>query len=158
MPAVLTVLAIQIQKTIVVLIFRKHPVVCVLDRITSKLSGPEFLSDIASACYYHSAASICRLFRNHVDDPIHRIGAPDSSSRTTNYFDSRNVFQRHVLRVPVNATEKRRVNRSTIDKHKQFVRELKIESSRTDSPSVAIDLRHIQARHHAKQVGDVGCA
>ena len=118
----------------------------------------QYLIDVASAHYRRLAVSIGRLFRDDVDDPVHSVSAPNSSSRTTNYFDSRNVLQRHVLGVPVDAAEKRRINRSAVDEYKQFVSELKVEPSRTDSPGVAIDLRHIQPRHHPKQVGDVGRA
>src|SRR5260370_24876164 len=63
----------------------------------------EFLRLCSSAARHQSAVCVLSLLGDDVDDAIHRIGAPYCSSRPADHFNSFNVLQGHILRVPIHA-------------------------------------------------------
>ena len=92
-------------------------------------------------------------FREDVDDSVYRIRAPQRSARAADDLNLRDVFQRKILRVPIDAAKLRRVHASSINQHQHLVGRRVIESARTDSPLVRINLGHFQVGHQAQRLG-----
>src|SRR6266481_8388229 len=69
----------------------------------------------SSATRHQQARGRLGFLADDVDDPIHGIGAPYCPARPTDHFNSFNVLERHVLRVPIHTPEKRRVHGSAIN-------------------------------------------
>src|ERR1700733_6219240 len=115
MPAIIAVLTTQIGKMIVIQVLRKNAVVEFLCRIAAVLNGAKLLFSVAAACHNETAASSRSLFRDDVYDAVEGIGSPDCPARTADHLDPIDVLQRHVQCVPVNSSEKRRVNGASID-------------------------------------------
>ncbi len=44
---------------------------------------------------------------DHIDDAIHRIGAPQRGTRSADDLDPRHVAQQHILRIQIDAGEQR---------------------------------------------------
>src|ERR1700691_3540903 len=57
-----------------------------------------------------NALRICRSLRNDVDHAVRRIGSPDGAAGTADDLNAIDVVQRHVLHVPIDAGEERRVH------------------------------------------------
>jgi len=156
-PAVVSVLPTQIRIMIVVEVFREHAIGRIVLDFSAVLNGAESLRIRSSASRHQLTQGLLCLSGDDVDHTIYCIGAPYRPARSANHRDSFNVLQRHVLRVPIHASKKRRVNSSAINKHKQFAGELKIEAPCGDRPGVRIDLGHIHSGYHAQKIRNVGC-
>src|SRR4029077_15078553 len=152
MPAVITVLAIQIGKMIVIQILCKYAVIEFPTRVAAVSNGSKSLLNVAATRNHQPSVSVRSLFRDDVDDPIPRISSPQCPAWSANHFDPVDVLQRHVLHVPVHPTEKRTVHGTAVDQHEQLVRKLKVETASSNRPGVGVDLSHIQSRDHAQQI------
>jgi hypothetical protein len=64
-------------------------------------------------------------------------------ARTADDFDAVDVFQHHVLHVPVHAGEQRRIDGAAVDQHQQLVLEGAAEAARRDRIVARIDARHL---------------
>ena len=74
---------------------------------------------------------------------------------TANDLDPINVFQHHVLHVPIHAREIRIINGAAVDHHQHLVPEGPVEAARTDGPGVRVRLCNVQPRRHPQGVGNV---
>src|SRR5258708_5673852 len=103
MPAVFPVLPAKIGAMIVVLVAREDPILRASSDFPAIPQRAEFLRLRSSAARHQSAVCVLSLLGDDVDDAIHRIGAPYCSSRPADHFNSFNVLQGHILRVPIHA-------------------------------------------------------
>ncbi len=99
-----------------------------------------------------SLGDLCRL-RQDVDDAVDGIRAPHRCPWSPHDFDAIDVVEHVVLKIPVDAGRDRRVDDATVDEHEQLVRPQPVEAARRHRPLVAIDLRHLEARHETQQIG-----
>src|ERR1700676_769652 len=117
MPAVFSVLPVQIGEMIIVLVARKEAIARASSDFSAVLHRTEILRLRSSAARHQHARGLLGFFGDDVDDPIYRIVAPDRSARSADHFNSFYILEWHVLRIPIHAPEKRRVHGSAIDKH-----------------------------------------
>src|SRR5712691_3559483 len=90
---------------IVVEVFCKGPVVDSLVDLSTILQRAESLLLPAAPGGHQRAQSVCGSLRDDVDDAVHGVGAPHRPPGPADYFDSVNVLQRHIYRVPIHAPE-----------------------------------------------------
>ena len=152
MPAVVAVLAVEAVKIIVVQVLREDSIVHATPKLAAILRSSKSLVYVSASRNQQSSMSVSGAFRDDVNHPIHRIRAPYGSTGTADHFDSLDVLQRHILRVPIDPAEKRRINRPAVDQHQKFVRKLQVEAARGNRPGIRVDLSHIQSRNHPQEI------
>src|SRR5260370_28022201 len=105
-----------------------------------------------TAAGHESSLSLVCSLRNYVDDSIDGIGPPDRRPRPADDFDAVDIFQRHVLDIPGDTREQRRIDRAPIDQDQKLAGILSVETPRADLTSASIDLRHLPSRYHAQRI------
>ena len=102
--------------------------------------------EAARASVRECALGIGGAPRDHVDHPVDGVCAPQARSGAADHLDALDVFQHHVLGIPENAGEKRRVDGASVDEDQQLVGDGVVEAARADG---------VRARAHARdfQVG-----
>src|SRR5579864_6663817 len=116
-------------------------------------AGSVALIPARGTCHGNSL-SLGGRFRDDVDDSIDRIRAPQRSARAADDLNLRDVFQRKILCVPIDAAKLRRVHASSVNQHQHLVIDVVAESARADCPPVTIDGGHIKPRHRAQRFCD----
>jgi hypothetical protein len=99
------------------------------------------------------ALGVVRGARDHIDDAVDRIGAPEGSARPADHLDALDVLEQHVLLIPEDAREERRVDRATVDQHQQLVRDRVVEAAGADCELAGVALRHVQVRRQPQRLG-----
>src|SRR5579864_1686449 len=110
MPAIIGVLPNEVGGMVVVQVLCEDSIAGAFLDFPAVLQRAESLRQRASAADQQAALRVCGLFRDDVDDAVHRVRPPYSSARPTYHFDPLNVLQRHVLRVPINTAIDRGIN------------------------------------------------
>ena len=116
-PPVLSVLPVQIEEMVIVLVARKDAIVGSSSDFSAVLRCAESLRLRSSTARHQNARGLLGFFGDDVDDAIYRIGAPYRPAGPADHFNSFDVLEWHVLRIPIDAPEKRRVHGPAINKH-----------------------------------------
>src|SRR5258708_32708683 len=103
MPAVFPVLPAKIGVMIVVLVAREDPILRASTDFPAIPQRAELLRLRSSAARHQRAVCVLSLLAADDDDAIHRIRAPYCSSRPADHFNSVNLLQGHILRVPIHS-------------------------------------------------------
>src|SRR5260370_678166 len=151
------VLARERRKGIVIKSFHKESVACCLTKCSSVLGNAETWLMRSTAGGHETSLSLLCSLRNYVDDSIDGIGPPDRRPPPADDFDAVDIFQPHVLDIPVDTGEQRRIDRAPIDQDQKLAGILSVETQRADLPCASIDLRHVQSGNHAQGIRDVRC-
>src|SRR6202162_1530270 len=93
-----------------------------------------------------------------IDNAIDGIGSPHRSSRAANHLNAVDVFQWHMLLVPIDARAKRGIDAAAVDQDQHFISVAVREAANADRPNVGIDLCNVDPRDHAQQGGNVSGA
>src|ERR1700688_64741 len=99
MPAVVTILAVEVQQVCAVEIFGIDAVVRPLFQLSAILNHSAFLIDVSSLRYNQPSASFGRVLRENIDDAVHRVRSPNGSARTSNHFDPGDVLKGKIRNV-----------------------------------------------------------
>ena len=132
--------------------FRIRAVVQLIAQCTAKSNRRERALLSPAAHRQKPARRLRRAFRRDIDDPVHRVRAPERRAGTADDFDALDVFHHHILRIPKNAGKKRCVHRPPIDQHEEFIGKNIVEAARAHRRSVRVHLRHIQARRETQRL------
>src|ERR1700688_1812162 len=120
MPAVVTILAVEVQQVCAVEIFGIDAVVRPLFQLSAILNHSAFLIDVSSLRYHQPSASFGGVLREDIDDSVHGLHSPNGPSRTSNHYDPGNVHKGKIRNVvPENARGQGGIHGAPVDHHQQ---------------------------------------
>jgi hypothetical protein len=93
-----------------------------------------------------------------VDHTVDGIGAPHGTAGSADHLDPVDIFQRHVLLIPVDAGAERAIDASSVYHRQHLVSILIGEAPNTDGPGVRIYLSDVYPWHHPQQIRNIGGA
>src|SRR6266853_4257083 len=96
--------------------------------------------------------------RDHVDHAIYGVHSPKRRARAADHLDALDVLEHHVLDVPENSREQRRIDGATIDQHQQLVSGRIVEAARADRVGIGVDARDVEIRRDPEGFRETGRA
>src|SRR5579864_5790207 len=149
MPTVVAVPAVEVQQVRAVELLGIDAVIRPLFQLSAVLDDSAFLVDVSSLGCNHSSARFRSLLGKNIDHAVHGVRSPYRSSGASNHFNSRDILEGKIQDgVPKNARKGGGVHHATVDHYQQLIAELLVESTRTDGPGAAVDLRNVHSWHH----------
>ena len=102
----------------------------------------------------HRSTRFRSLFGDDVDDTVRRVRSPDRSARPPDHLDPIDVFQRHILHVPVHPREQRRVDVSSVDQNQNGLGEVVLQPANTDRPGRGTQPPHLHPGSQPQRIRD----
>ncbi len=106
---------------------------------------PKPAFDAAATDFEVSPLSVSCGPGRDVDHAVDGVRAPQRGARSANDLDALDVFEKHVLDVPENAGEQRRIDTSSVREHEQLIGGGAAEAAGADFPDARGDLPDVKA-------------
>ena len=118
--------------------------------------------EVAGAERQHAALGLARGPGDDVDHAVDRVGAPQRRARPADHLDAVDVLRQHLLHVPVDAAEQRRIDAAAVDQDQQLVGQARVvadvEAARRDRVAGGVELRDFEVGREPQHLGDAGGA
>ena len=114
--------------------------------------------EVARAPVRECALRVGGAPRDHVDHPVDSVCAPQGRTGPADHLDALDVFQHHVLGIPEDAGEKRRVDGAAVDQDQQLVGDGVVETACADRVRARARARDLEVGREPQGFGKAGRA
>src|SRR5689334_18949101 len=90
--------------------FSVDPVVQSLAVVAAVAGSTYALVYVPGGCGSQSSVRVLGTLRDDVDDAVDRVCAPNGAAGPANDLDSLDILQQHVLHLPIDTSEERRID------------------------------------------------